>query len=83
MQIAWNGAVDATLTALSAIFALGAGYVHTGLLKPRISLIVLAVLSSLEGGAILLCCRSDNIFLSYVGFVVFGALYAFTITLAR
>uniref|UniRef100_A0A1A9VU41 Uncharacterized protein n=1 Tax=Glossina austeni TaxID=7395 RepID=A0A1A9VU41_GLOAU len=79
---AWNGAVDATLTALSAIFALGAGYMHTGLLKPRISLIVLAVLSSLKGGAILLCCRSDNIFLSYVGFVVFGALYAFTITVA-
>ncbi|KAL9917450.1 thiamine transporter 1-like isoform 2-T2 [Glossina fuscipes fuscipes] len=61
-SIAWNGAVDATLTALSAIFALGAGYMHTGLLKPHI--LVLAVLSSLKG------------------FVVFGALYAFTITVA-
>lgn len=81
-SIAWNGAVDATVTALSTISALGAGYMHTELLKPRISLIVLAALSALEGGSILLCCWSNNILFSYLGYVIFGALYAFTITVA-
>ncbi|KAI9575958.1 hypothetical protein GQX74_011759 [Glossina fuscipes] len=51
------------------------------LLKHRIR--ILAVLSSLKGGTILLCCRSDNIFLSYVGFVAFGASYASTIPSLR
>uniref|UniRef100_A0A1B0BW50 Uncharacterized protein n=1 Tax=Glossina palpalis gambiensis TaxID=67801 RepID=A0A1B0BW50_9MUSC len=44
---------------------------------------ILAVLSSLKGGTILLCCRSDNIFHSYVGFVAFGASYASTIPSLR
>ncbi|KAI8129812.1 Folate transporter 1 [Lucilia cuprina] len=81
-DIAWNGAVDAIFTALAALFALGAGYIHGGRLKSRASLVVLAILSALEGGAILLCCWTDNIFVSYAGYIIFGALYAFTITVA-
>ncbi|XP_030373995.1 thiamine transporter 1 [Scaptodrosophila lebanonensis] len=78
-SIAWNGAVDAVLTALAASCALIAGYVR---LKPLASLFVLAVLSILEGGSVLLCCWTHNIYWSYVGFVLFGALYGFTITVA-
>ena len=74
--------MDAIFTALAALFALGAGYIHAGRLKSRASLVVLAILSALEGGAILLCCWTENIFLSYTGYIIFGALYAFTITVA-
>ncbi|KAH8312715.1 hypothetical protein KR044_012438 [Drosophila immigrans] len=81
-HIAWNGAVDAVLTALAALSALAAGYLHTGRLRPRASLLVLSVLSALEGGSVLLCCWTKNIYWSYVGFVIFGALYGFTITVA-
>ncbi|KAM8705827.1 hypothetical protein ACLKA7_010167 [Drosophila subpalustris] len=81
-KIAWNGAVDAALTALAALSALAAGYLHTGRLRPRASLIVLSVLSALEGGSVLICCWTDNIYWSYAGFVIFGGLYGFTITVA-
>ncbi|XP_068156249.1 thiamine transporter 1-like isoform X2 [Drosophila tropicalis] len=81
-QIAWNGAVDAVLTALAAMMALAAGYLHTGRMKPRLSLFVLAILSALEGGAVLICCWTKDIYWSYVGFILFGGLYGFTITLA-
>ncbi|XP_016983272.1 thiamine transporter 1 [Drosophila rhopaloa] len=80
--IAWNGAVDAVLTALAALFALGAGYLHTGRLRPRTSLLILALLSAVEGGCVLICCWTEDIYWSYTGFVLFGALYGFTITVA-
>ncbi|XP_017083787.2 thiamine transporter 1 [Drosophila eugracilis] len=80
--IAWNGAVDAVLTALAALSALGAGYLHTGRLKPRTSLLILAFLSAVEGGCVLICCWTKDIYWSYAGFVLFGALYGFTITVA-
>ncbi|XP_037945015.1 thiamine transporter 1 [Teleopsis dalmanni] len=81
-SIAWNGAVDAVLTAFAALTALAAGYIHAGRFKPRASLLLLALLSALEGGAILMCCLTQNIYISYVGFIIFGVLYAFTITVA-
>ncbi|XP_053947661.1 thiamine transporter 1-like [Anastrepha ludens] len=81
-EIAWNGSVDAVLTALSALMALAAGYIHAGRLKPLQSLLVLSIFAALEGGAILLCCRTSNIYVSYVGYILFGALYAFSITVA-
>lgn len=51
--IAWNGAVDAVLTALAALSALAAGYLHTGRLKPLTSLLILAFLSAVEGAVYL------------------------------
>ncbi|KAH8248272.1 hypothetical protein KR038_009877 [Drosophila bunnanda] len=80
--IAWNGAVDAVLTALAALSALAAGYLHTGRLKPRTSLLIMVFLSALEGGCVLICCWTKDIYWSYAGFIVFGGLYGFTITLA-
>lgn len=82
-KIAWNGAVDAVLTALATLSALVAGYLHTGRMRPRASLLLLSVLSALEGLSVLLCCRTNDIYWSYAGFVIFGGLYGFTITVAR
>lgn len=78
----WNGAVDATLTLLAAIFALFAGFIHGARLNPRGSLLALAVLSIMEGGAVLLSCWTTSIVWSYIGYIIFGALYAFTITVS-
>uniref|UniRef100_A0A0A1XPW3 Thiamine transporter 1 n=1 Tax=Zeugodacus cucurbitae TaxID=28588 RepID=A0A0A1XPW3_ZEUCU len=82
MEIAWNGAVDAVLTALAAIMALAAGYIHAGRLKPLQSLLVLSTFAAMEGAAILLCCWTKNIYISYVGYILYGAFYAFSITVA-
>ncbi|KAH8358631.1 hypothetical protein KR093_001490 [Drosophila rubida] len=81
-DIVWNGGVDAALTALAALFTLLAGYLHAGRLKSRASLLTLSVLSILEGGCVLLAAWPTNIYLSYLGYVLFGALYGFTITVA-
>ncbi|KRK03407.1 uncharacterized protein Dyak_GE24661, isoform B [Drosophila yakuba] len=80
--IAWNGAVDVALTLLSAVFALLAGYFHAGRLSTRSSLLSMALLSILEGGCVLLSCWTDDIYLSYLGYVLYGGLFAFTITVA-
>ncbi|EDW42683.1 thiamine transporter 2 [Drosophila sechellia] len=80
--IAWNGAVDVALTLLSAVFALLAGYFHAGRLSTRASLLSMALLSVLEGGCVLLSCWTDDIYLSYLGYVLYGGLFAFTITVA-
>ncbi|KAH8311297.1 hypothetical protein KR044_005451 [Drosophila immigrans] len=80
--IVWNGGVDVALTALAALFTLLAGYLHAGRLKSRASLLTLAVLSILEGGCVLLAAWPTNIYISYLGYVLFGALYGFTITVA-
>ncbi|CAD6991683.1 thiamine transporter 1 [Ceratitis capitata] len=80
--IAWNGAVDAVLTALAALMALAAGYIHAGRLKPLQSLLVLSIFAALEGSALLICCRTTNIYVSYAAYIFFGAFYAFSITVA-
>ncbi|KAH8334697.1 hypothetical protein KR074_003981 [Drosophila pseudoananassae] len=78
----WNGAVDAALTFLSAVFAILAGYLHAGRFKPKTSLIGMALLSILEGCCVLLTCWPKNIYWSYIGFVLYGAIFAFAITMA-
>lgn len=79
----WNGAVDAALTLLSAVFALLAGYFHAGRLSTKLSLLSMAFLSILQGGCVLLACWPNNIYLSYLGYTLYGGLFAFTITVAR
>ncbi|KAH8310077.1 hypothetical protein KR067_001760 [Drosophila pandora] len=80
--IVWNGAVDAALTLLSAVFALLAGYFHAGRLSTKLSLLSMAFLSILQGGCVLLACWTNNIYLSYLGYTLYGGLFAFTITVA-
>jgi len=76
----WNGAVDAALTGLGTCFALVAGYMHFGTLAPRKSFMILALLSALQGSAILFSCLTQNLYCAYVGYIIFGALYSYTIT---
>uniref|UniRef100_A0A182S6A4 Thiamine transporter 1 n=1 Tax=Anopheles maculatus TaxID=74869 RepID=A0A182S6A4_9DIPT len=76
----WNGAVEAALTLLGAIVALLAGYLHSGFLKPRTSLLSLALLSFAAGGAMLLATKTGTLVVSYLGYMVFCVLYAFAIT---
>lgn len=81
-DVAWNAGADAAHTSIGAIFALMAGYLHTGRMSSTASLLLLAVLSVLEGGAILISVLPHNLYASYAGFIMFGSLYAFTITIA-
>uniref|UniRef100_A0A182MKJ0 Reduced folate carrier n=1 Tax=Anopheles culicifacies TaxID=139723 RepID=A0A182MKJ0_9DIPT len=76
----WNGAVEAALTLLGAIVSLLAGYLHSGFLKPRTSLLSLALLSFAAGGAMLLATKTGDLIVSYVGYMIFCVLYAFAIT---
>ncbi|XP_055543642.1 thiamine transporter 1-like [Wyeomyia smithii] len=76
----WNGAVEATVTLLGAVVSLLAGYIHTWFLKPRSSLLALSLLSLMQGGLIMVATTASNLTLSYVGYIGFGVLYAFTIT---
>ncbi|XP_053671153.1 thiamine transporter 2-like [Anopheles nili] len=76
----WNGAVEAALTLLGAIVSLLAGYVHSGFLKPRTSLLALATLAFAAGGAMLLATKTSTLVVSYVGYMIFCVLYAFAIT---
>ncbi|XP_055607050.1 thiamine transporter 1-like [Uranotaenia lowii] len=76
----WNGAVEAILTLLGALASLAAGYIHGGFLKQRSSLFALAILSLGQGGAILFATMTKTLLISYLGYIIFGVLYAFTIT---
>ncbi|XP_058172385.1 thiamine transporter 2-like [Anopheles ziemanni] len=76
----WNGAVEAALTLLGAIVSLLAGYLHSGFLKPRTSLLALAVLSFAAGGAMFLATKTNDLIVSYLGYMIFCVLYAFAIT---
>lgn len=77
-SIAYNAAVDGTQTLIGAVFALAAGYLHTG----KMSSFLLGVLSVIEGGAVLMAVLPGNLYTSYAGFIIFGSLFAFTITIA-
>uniref|UniRef100_A0A182JKS1 Thiamine transporter 1 n=1 Tax=Anopheles atroparvus TaxID=41427 RepID=A0A182JKS1_ANOAO len=76
----WNGAIEAAVTLLGAIVSLLAGYLHSGFLKPRTSLLALAVLSFAAGGAMLLATKTGDLIVSYLAYMVFCVLYAFAIT---
>lgn len=76
----WNGAVEAVVTLLGAIVSLLAGYIHNGFLRPRSSLFALSILSLGQSAAILLATTTSSLAVCYLGYVTFGVLYAFTIT---
>jgi solute carrier family 19 (thiamine transporter), member 2/3 len=79
----WNGAVVAILTLLGAIVSFLAGYLHTSKLTQRGSLWSLVILSVFEGCAVLLTAQTSLLWMSYLGYILFGVLYAFSITVAR
>ncbi|XP_059621180.1 thiamine transporter 1-like isoform X2 [Phlebotomus argentipes] len=78
----WNGAVEAAMTLLGAFSALVAGYSHNSFLGGRRSIFLL-VIASLGGGlAIFMGSHTENLFVSYAAYLIFGVLYSFASTIA-
>ncbi|XP_055382527.1 thiamine transporter 1-like [Condylostylus longicornis] len=82
LPIIWNGIVEAIFTFSGAICALSAGYLHAGRLSNTSSLLFLSVLSICNGCVILFTTLQHNLYFSYGGYAIFGAIYAFSITVA-
>lgn len=74
--------MEAVLTLCSALVALLAGYLHTGFFNSRRSIIVLIACSAVSAVSIYVIGNTSVLFVSYAAYLVFGVLYAFTITLA-
>lgn len=82
-ELFWNGAVEAILTLCGAIVALLAGRLHAKYFKSQaVCLLILTVLAILEGLTIFLSTYANTLTVSYVGYVLFGVLYSFSITIA-
>lgn len=81
-QNVWNGAVEATLTLLGAAGAVAAGYIESKRFE-QLNLWVLTVCSASLGGLLLWSTLTDSVWVSYVGYVIFGMLTHFMVTLAR
>lgn len=80
--VVWNGAVDAILTLLGAGLSLAAGYIFTGKTNVRASLLTLAILTIIEGLCLLLTSQTTVLYWSYAGYICFGALFTFTVTVS-
>lgn len=78
----WNGAIEAAVTLLGALFALLAGYMHNGVLSQKKSLAALSLISLLQGGAILLASKTEYRWVSYIGYLIFVTLFHFLITIS-
>jgi hypothetical protein len=75
--------VAAILTLLGAIASFLAGYLHTSKLTQRSGLVALVILSVLEGCAVLWTANTSLLWMSYLGYILFGVLNTFSITVAR
>lgn len=82
-EVIWNGAVEATLTLLGTVAALGAGLLTNERLKEKGRIWTLAILTVLSGFAILLAGLTHSRLISYFGYLIFGVIYSFLITIAR
>lgn len=79
-QTIYNGATEAVLTLLGFAGALLAGIMKVD--WKYIGELVLAVCSIVAGSVMLISSQTDSIYVSYVCYVVFGAVYHFMITIA-
>lgn len=77
----WNGAVEALVTLFSAIVTLFAEKIQRLLLQNRSNLLILSVLTMLEGLSLVLAAKTTNLYVSYLGYMSFCTLFAFTITI--
>ncbi|XP_037039633.1 thiamine transporter 1-like [Bradysia coprophila] len=81
-EVIYNGAVDAILTLLGACFAILAGKIHINFLKKSMhSLLVLILMSSVQGVFVVLAANSQTLLACYIFYICFGASYAFGITI--
>lgn len=78
----YNGAIEAALTLLGVGGAVTAGYINNDLLK-RFDLWILTGCSAIEGGLLIWAALTNEVWISYVTYVLFGMLYHFMITVAR
>ncbi|GAB0099076.1 thiamine transporter 1 [Sergentomyia squamirostris] len=78
----WNGAVEAGMTLLGALSALGAGYIHSSLLTKRRYIVLLSSAAIIDGLAIFLGAYIENLFVSYAAYLTFGVFYSFAGTVA-
>lgn len=69
------------MTLLSAIVTLFAEKIQNLLLKNQSHLWTLAIMTALEGATLILAAKTKNLFISYLGYILFNILYAFTICL--
>lgn len=81
-QDKYNGYVDAILTLLGAGVSLLAGKIHMNFLRGhKRTLVVLIVMSSLQGFFILMAGLSQSLIPCYAWYICFGVSYAFAITI--
>lgn len=80
-DILWNGAVEALVTLFSAIVTLFAERIQKFLFLNRNNLVILTLLTGLEGFSLILAAKTTNLYVSYVGYMLFCTLFAFTITI--
>lgn len=79
-QTIYNGAVEAALTILGFLGALGAGFLKADW-KQKGEL-VLTISSILSGAILIISSQAKYVWISYVCYVAFGGLYHFMITIA-
>ncbi|XP_055587458.1 thiamine transporter 1-like [Uranotaenia lowii] len=77
----WNGAVEAVLTLMASIAAFSAGFVPQRLLQLNATLLSLSAIAIVQGVGLLIATVTHNLIVSYAGYIVFGILHMFTITL--
>jgi solute carrier family 19 (thiamine transporter), member 2/3 len=78
----YNGYVDAILTSSSAIFSLLAGKIHINFLKNQNhALLVLIMMSSLQGIFVIFASMSQSLIACYIYYICYGISYAFGITI--
>lgn len=82
-SVAWNAASDALLKLFGAIFALIAGYYNAARFNKYLSFVVLGVVALIEAGAVFMISWTTNLNVSYGGYVVFGGVYGFAVTVTR
>jgi solute carrier family 19 (thiamine transporter), member 2/3 len=81
-EIIYNGAVDAILTLFGFAVSILAGKVHLNFLhKKNRVLIVLIIMSSLQGCFVVFAANSRSLLSCYIFYVLYGTSYAFCIVI--
>jgi thiamine transporter 2/3 len=81
-RVFWNATVDGTLTLLGALATLIAGKIQIAILhKQRNAMIVLIIMSLLQGVFMFFAATSQSLLSCYILFVLYGVAYGFCITI--
>lgn len=80
--VIYNGAVDAILTLFGAAVSILAGKIQINFLQSKShTLLVLIVISCVQGAFVILAAQSRTLLLCYIFYISFGVSYAFGITI--